>query len=457
MKRLTLKTVVVAIFAAVLFLSPLTSCNKDDKNLNASPYDSEQKKNLHIAGAVGASVDAASARKRWNVDANVFGRLVANADEKRTYIKHYATTAINEMRQFAIPASITLSQAVLESDAGESYNAITGNAHFGIKCKSDFTGLEIDCFVNPDLIEQGEFAAYKSVWESYRSHSKFLAERSYYQKCFECKDYKCWAYELEKAGYGGNDKDYAEKLIAVIEYYGLQQYDDFVNETTNTAPNNGLVVKTWLLNNSHGSDTKGKRFTFSKPLRNGKKTVYEFEMNRQVVAKLVKRCNDLGLQYKVLVPESNDISLKERVKRANRFENQLGNTALLTIDHNAAPFDNENKPSLASAYEFQTKSVASGMESHHFKGSEMEQFNKRLETYVNHALKGFHQRGVKKSNFYTLRKSTMPATILELCFFDNRDEMNQYENIQDILVECILRAMCDFTPDIEYIGNGVQG
>ena len=52
------------------------------------------------------------------------------------YIDKYKDVAIEQMRKYHIPASITLAQALLESGAGKSELARNSNNHFGIKCHS---------------------------------------------------------------------------------------------------------------------------------------------------------------------------------------------------------------------------------------------------------------------------------------------------------------------------------
>ena len=52
------------------------------------------------------------------------------------YIKRYAPLAVEQMKLHKIPASITLSQGLLESGAGNSTLARKSNNHFGIKCGS---------------------------------------------------------------------------------------------------------------------------------------------------------------------------------------------------------------------------------------------------------------------------------------------------------------------------------
>lgn len=139
------------------------------------------------------------------------------------YIKKYSALAVEEMRKYHIPASITLAQGLLESGAGQSALARKSNNHFGIKCGGDWDGKS----VRYDDDERNEcFRAYKHPKQSYEDHSKFLASRSRYAFLFKLKitDYKGWAKGLKKAGYA-TDRRYAQRLIDIIELYDLHQYD----------------------------------------------------------------------------------------------------------------------------------------------------------------------------------------------------------------------------------------
>ena len=140
------------------------------------------------------------------------------------YIKKYRELAVEEMKKYHIPASITLAQGLLESGAGQSTLARKSNNHFGIKCGSDWNGKT----VSHDDDARGEcFRAYKHPKESYEDHSKFLAGRPRYASLFKLNitDYKGWARGLKKAGYATNPR-YADQLIGIIELYELHKYDE---------------------------------------------------------------------------------------------------------------------------------------------------------------------------------------------------------------------------------------
>lgn len=139
-----------------------------------------------------------------------------------SYIDKYKDWAIEQMHEYRIPASITLAQGLLESNAGRSRLATEANNHFGIKVGGSWTGPYI---IQSDDRPNDRFRKYKSARESYVDHSKFLQQKRY-QGLYQLgrTDYKGWARGLKAAGYATNPA-YAESLIRVIEMYNLQQFD----------------------------------------------------------------------------------------------------------------------------------------------------------------------------------------------------------------------------------------
>jgi len=138
------------------------------------------------------------------------------------YISNYYEWAVREMKRTGIPASITLAQACLESDDGNSWLAKEANNHFGIKCHS-WQGDK----VYQDDDEKGEcFRKYSSAKESFDDHSDFLVNTKRYSKLFELRstNYTDWAKGLKECGYATNPK-YAQYLIKIIEDNKLYEYD----------------------------------------------------------------------------------------------------------------------------------------------------------------------------------------------------------------------------------------
>ena len=166
------------------------------------------------------------------------------------YIKQYSSLAVQHQKKYRIPASITLAQGLLESGAGRSELARKSNNHFGIKCHSDWRGGRV--YHDDDL--RGEcFRKYKRVEDSYDDHSRFLAERSRYERLFKLniKDYKGWAKGLQKCGYA-TDRAYANKLIKVIEDYELYRFDSGKGTKKTSTKKQNLPVFNYQVYRTHG-------------------------------------------------------------------------------------------------------------------------------------------------------------------------------------------------------------
>ncbi|MDR1455971.1 MAG: glucosaminidase domain-containing protein [Tannerella sp.] len=138
------------------------------------------------------------------------------------YINNYRTLAIRQQKKYRIPASITLAQALLESNGGRSYLALAGNNHFGLK-STDWKGMSICKY---DAGVYACFRKYLYIYSSFEDHSRFIAERSFYRPLFKLglTDYRGWAKGLNRCGYA-KDPQYGDKLIRLIEQYHLYYYD----------------------------------------------------------------------------------------------------------------------------------------------------------------------------------------------------------------------------------------
>lgn len=150
------------------------------------------------------------------------------------YVETYKDLAIVEMHRSGIPASITLAQALHESQTGISELAINANNHFGIKCKSYWVGKtykhEDDDYDNNGNLIESCFRSYDSSIDSYIDHTNFLTQSAHYSELFnyDKADYFMWAHGLKKCGYA-TDPNYANKLIQKIEKYQLYIYDSYSN------------------------------------------------------------------------------------------------------------------------------------------------------------------------------------------------------------------------------------
>jgi len=164
----------------------------------------------------------------------------AKYKDEAEYIKRYWKVAVAEKDKFNIPASIKLAQGLLESNAGASSLARNNNNHFGLKYyrlskvprnvrnlltkNRPYTHRHDDCCTDKKCDEPDKFCSFQTSWVSWRAHSYLLQKNRYKDLYKYGTDYKKWAHGLKKAGYA-TDKNYAYKLIEIIERHGLYQYD----------------------------------------------------------------------------------------------------------------------------------------------------------------------------------------------------------------------------------------
>ncbi|MFN7116883.1 MAG: glycoside hydrolase family 73 protein [Saprospiraceae bacterium] len=157
--------------------------------------------------------------KRKGIDQAI---VDAKIELAKNYVQRFAPVAIREMQAFNIPASITLAQGLLESNVGESRLSTESNNHFGIKCRSKCRSCTCRNYSDDSIFDM--FRVFDSAWESYREHSKLLASARYKHLTKHGKNYRNWAHGLKKAGYA-TDPNYAEKIIQIIEFLDLHEYD----------------------------------------------------------------------------------------------------------------------------------------------------------------------------------------------------------------------------------------
>ena len=143
---------------------------------------------------------------------------------RQQYINQYAEYAMEQMRRYGIPASITLAQGIIESADGKSTLANTANNHFGVK--GTFNGNYV---LADDDRPNERFKKYDNVGQSYEDHSKVLMSQRYqqYVRNLSPDDYKGWAAGIKKGGYASAGS-YVNTVVNVIESANLQRFDQMV-------------------------------------------------------------------------------------------------------------------------------------------------------------------------------------------------------------------------------------
>ena len=157
--------------------------------------------------------------------------------EQMQFINSIKDGAIESYKTSKILPSITIAQAILESNWGNSNLTKEANNLFGIKAdyywKGDFVTFETNEYHNTMI--KDKFRKYNSLEDSIKDHSDFLLKNQRYEEggVFEAKTYKEQAKALENSGYStaedefGN-KTYAKMLEQIIRQYNLQILDSKV-------------------------------------------------------------------------------------------------------------------------------------------------------------------------------------------------------------------------------------
>ena len=227
--------------------------------------------------------------------------------EIRAYIDQYKSLALEQEKQYGIPAPITLAQGILESSAGKSGLATNANNHFGIKAFGQWSGgiyLAWD-----DEPTKSKFRKYQSAEESYKDHSKILKNNSRYQSLFDISvyDYRNWANGLQRAGYA-TSKGYAKALIGYIDAYKLYS----INGGVKLKPSKkGVIAKTTKIEDL----SKTEDFVIDASV----KTEEEEEITR-VLQKIVVEINEV--RCTILYPGEtiSSIAMKYNIPKSKILE-----------------------------------------------------------------------------------------------------------------------------------------
>ena len=207
-----------------------------------------------------------------------------------------------------------------------------------------------------------------------------------------------------------------------------------------------------ILDDGHGEETAGKR---TPPFPDGT-VIRENQFNKPVVNLIEQDAKRLGFYTLQVAPEDNSVPLSTRVTRANNaFEAYKAELKKQGVDYSG------NVVAVYISIHFNAylgtwESKSEGIETHHYPGSYIGE--KLAKSIQKHIKQGTPQvdRGVKASNFYVLRKTQMPAALVEGGFMDNLREASLMlnEEYQKEMATEVLKGVCEFF-GIEYIDEPI--
>jgi uncharacterized protein YraI len=151
------------------------------------------------------------------------------------FLASAAAGAQRGWREYGVPASVTMAQAILESGWGRSGLAAVDKNFFGIKCfNGNYGTLANGChdYRTSECTKAGScfsttatFRTYATMAHSFRDHGNFLRVNSRYQPAFAyTKDANKFIWQVWKAGYA-TDPNYYTKVTTLMASYNLYQYD----------------------------------------------------------------------------------------------------------------------------------------------------------------------------------------------------------------------------------------
>ena len=157
----------------------------------------------------------------------IVDKKAAEKAKKEAFIKRLVPTAQAMQKQYGVLTSITLSQAILESDWGTSTLAKDYHNLFGIKGTDPATTkvLRTKEYVNDKWITvNGRFRVYSDDAASIRDHALLFVNGTDWNPQ-QYATVRAAASALQTDGYA-TDPDYTQKLIHLIEAWNLTQYDN---------------------------------------------------------------------------------------------------------------------------------------------------------------------------------------------------------------------------------------
>lgn len=169
-------------------------------------------------------------------------------------------------------------------------------------------------------------------------------------------------------------------------------------------------IKIWI-DNGHGNDTPGKRSPDG--------MFREYAYNREIALEVVSGLKKLGYDAELLVPELNDISLEERVRRVNTtcYSKGKDNVIMVSVHCNAASNGQWSNARGWCAFTTKGQTKSDILAEHLYKAAE--------KNFVGHKIRTDKTDGDKdiEKAFYICRKTLCPAVLVENFFMDNREDV----------------------------------
>lgn len=195
---------------------------------------------------------------------------------------------------------------------------------------------------------------------------------------------------------------------------------------------------TILLDNGHASSTPGKR----SPKEDGMEQFFEYEFNRDIVKRIARELDKIGIRYEILVPEmSTDVPLTTRAERANNFCKEYGNENCIFLSIHANAAGKGDRWMIAKGWSCYTSKGETASDPY------AEIFMREAEKVLvplGRTIRKYSQKKYSwEDNFTVLVKTKCPAILTENLFYDNKDEVKflQSEEGREAIAQIHINAI----------------
>ncbi|WP_019123720.1 N-acetylmuramoyl-L-alanine amidase [Brevibacillus massiliensis] len=177
-----------------------------------------------------------------------------------------------------------------------------------------------------------------------------------------------------------------------------------------------------MIDPGHGAETPGKRSPDG--------TLREYEFNRNVARRLVKKLQTSGFDARLTVNDDTDMPLIQRTNQARDVKRQGYDVLLVSIHANAAG---------------EGWSTANGIET--YTNDQAEKLAQIIQSRLI-AETGLRDRGVKRADLHITRESArygIPGVLCELGFMTNKDECTllKTDAYREKCAAAIAKAICE--------------